>query len=195
MLSASTFSPTSIATVHKWVQNCTSKHVHCGSSHPQQLPTRVIDVGQRQCSNIKLYESGGEMGSYACLSHCWGLRGPCIQMTSKTIKEYKRNIPWTLLPATFRHAVTVVRLLGLRYLWIDCLCIYSHRTTMNYFKSLRFVPQFFEGFNFTHLASQIWQYIRLRVSPTPNQSLRFAGGEKGDSLAASQPLSAICPGA
>jgi hypothetical protein len=53
---------------------------------------------------------------------------------------------------------------------IDLLCIYSHRTTMNYFESLRFVPQFFEGFNFTHLASQIWQYIRLRfqfaVSPT-----------------------------
>jgi hypothetical protein len=24
---------------------------------------------------------------------------------------------------------------------------------------LRFAPQFFEGFNFTHLAGQIWQYI------------------------------------
>jgi hypothetical protein len=24
--------------------------------------------------------------------------------------------------------------------------------------TLRFAPQFFEGFNFTHLASQIWQY-------------------------------------
>jgi Heterokaryon incompatibility protein (HET) len=49
-----------------------------------------------------------------------------------------------------------------RVLWADAICIYSHRTTMNYFESLRFGPQFFEGFNFTHLASQIWQYIRLR---------------------------------
>jgi hypothetical protein len=44
--------------------------------------------------------------------------------------------------------------------WVDAVCTYSHRTTMNYFESLRFVPQFSEGFNFTHLASQIWQYNR-----------------------------------
>jgi heterokaryon incompatibility protein (HET) len=123
MFPVSTFSASFIATVHKWIQNCTSKHVRCGSSRPQQLPTRVIDVGLRQCSNIKLYESSGETGSYACLSHCWGPRGPGILTTSNTIKEYKRNIPWNLLPATFRDAVTVAWQLGLRYLWIDCLCV------------------------------------------------------------------------
>jgi hypothetical protein len=41
---------------------------------------------------------------------------------------------------------------------------------MNYFESLGFVPQVVEGFNFTYLASQIWQYIRRcfqsTVSPT-----------------------------
>jgi hypothetical protein len=123
MLPTSTFSATSVATVHKWIENCTSNHVNCGSSGPQQLPTRVIDVGQRQCSDIKLYEPGGKIGSYVCLSHCWGPRGLGILTTTKTIEEYKLNIPWILLPATFREAVTVVRLLGLKYLWIDSLCI------------------------------------------------------------------------
>jgi hypothetical protein len=54
--------------------------------------------------------------------------------------------------------------------WIVWVCIYSYRTTMNYFRSLRFVPQVFEGLDFTYLASQIWQYIRrcfqFTVSPT-----------------------------
>ena len=58
-------------------------------------------------------------------------------------------------------------------LWADAICIYSHRTTMNYFESLRFVPQFSEGSNFTHLASQIWQY---------NRRIRTFAGAKGPPL-------------
>jgi hypothetical protein len=33
------------------------------------------------------------------------------------------NLPIESLPATFRDAITVTRLLGIRYLWIDALCI------------------------------------------------------------------------
>lgn len=40
---------------------------------------------------------------------------------------------------------------GDRILWIDAICIYSHRTVMKHLKILRFVPQFFEGFNVTYL--------------------------------------------
>jgi hypothetical protein len=47
---------------------------------------------------------------------------------------------------------------GMKY-WIDALCIYSHRTAMKHLRTLRFEPQFFEGVNFTHLASRIGQYI------------------------------------
>jgi Heterokaryon incompatibility protein (HET) len=42
-------------------------------------------------------------------------------------------------------------------LWIDAICIYSHRTATKHLGTMRFAPQFFEGFNFTHLASQLWQ--------------------------------------
>jgi len=33
--------------------------------------------------------------------------------------------------------------------WADALCIYSHRTTMKHLGTMRFVPQFFEGCDFT----------------------------------------------
>ncbi len=39
----------------------------------------------------------------------------------------------------------------IRLLWIDAICIYSYQTTIKDLRILRFVPQFFEGFNFTHL--------------------------------------------
>jgi hypothetical protein len=42
--------------------------------------------------------------------------------------------------------------------WIVWLCTYSHRTAMKHLRILRFAPHFFEGFNFTRLASRIWQY-------------------------------------
>jgi hypothetical protein len=33
-------------------------------------------------------------------------------------------------------------------IWIDAICIYSYRTAMKYFRNLRFMPQFSEGFHF-----------------------------------------------
>jgi hypothetical protein len=38
-----------------------------------------------------------------------------------------------------------------RVLWVDAVCIYSHRTTMKYLETLRFPPQFFEGFHLSEL--------------------------------------------
>jgi hypothetical protein len=36
-------------------------------------------------------------------------------------------------------------------LWVDAICVYSHRTTMKYLGTLRFPPQFFEGFHSSEL--------------------------------------------
>lgn len=46
-------------------------------------------------------------------------------MTTKhsTIQERRSRIPFASLPLTFRHAVQITRDLGVRYLWIDSLCI------------------------------------------------------------------------
>ncbi|KAF1989441.1 HET-domain-containing protein, partial [Aulographum hederae CBS 113979] len=59
---------------------------------------------------------------YACLSHCWGGLQP-IQTTRGNIESHKRGIDLAKLPLTFREAVLFTRRLGIRYLWIDSLCI------------------------------------------------------------------------
>jgi hypothetical protein len=155
----------------KWIRDCSHCHTRCSPDVSQPLPTRILEiVSQEPVPYITLRENRCEMGRYIAVSHCWG-GGASIQLTRQTLIDYQKGIAWSILPRLFQDIVSVAVNLSIQYVWIDSLCIYSHRTTMNYFESLRFVPQFFEGFNFTHLASQIWQYTRLRFQ---YQSLRFA---------------------
>jgi hypothetical protein len=57
-----------------------------------------------------------------------------------------------------------------RVLWADTICIYSHRTATKDLGTLRFAPQFSEGFNFTLLAYRFLEPERaltiLRLSPS-----------------------------
>jgi Heterokaryon incompatibility protein (HET) len=60
------------------------------------------------------------------LSHCWGnsdTGSSHIKTTLANLNDHKSRIQMDQLPKTFRHAVQVVRELGLRHLWIDSLCI------------------------------------------------------------------------
>ena len=59
---------------------------------------------------------------YTTLSHCWGGRD-VLKLTLHTQTSFKQGIPLASLPLTFQDAVDVTRKLGLRYLWIDSLCI------------------------------------------------------------------------
>lgn len=88
-----------------------------------QLPKRVIDVGQKHDnSGIRLWPNEHQEGAYIGLTHCWGsCRNLLIERHS--ISQGEENIPWSGLPKAFQDAICITRSLGLRYLWIDSLCI------------------------------------------------------------------------
>lgn len=72
---------------------------------------------------MKLYETlPGDSMRYLALSHPWG-RPPHFCTFRNNLSAYKRSIDFDQLPATFKDAVTVTRELGIRYLWIDSICI------------------------------------------------------------------------
>ena len=73
-------------------------------------------------SGVRLYESRGEAAAYVSLSHCWGRR-PFLRTLSGNLSAHRDGIAWERLPPTFRDAVQFTRRLGIRYLWIDSLCI------------------------------------------------------------------------
>jgi hypothetical protein len=89
------------------------------------LPKRVLDLGE-DCpvdSNLKLREtSTREYGRYVALSHCWQ-RDMILQTTEQTLARRKENIDFSGLSTTFQDAIVTCRLLGVRFLWIDSLCI------------------------------------------------------------------------
>jgi hypothetical protein len=46
-----------------------------------------------------------------------------MKTTRETKSSFEKSIPEGLLPQTFEDAVSTTRALGIRYLWIDSLCI------------------------------------------------------------------------
>lgn len=59
---------------------------------------------------------------YAALSYTWGRKGFAMT-TSMNYEELKNGFDRERLPVVFRDAAAVVKSLGIRYLWIDTLCI------------------------------------------------------------------------
>lgn len=59
---------------------------------------------------------------YVALSHCWGGK-IATMLTKHNLEVYKDVIPFDKLPANFQDAIKVTRALGIRFLWIDSLCI------------------------------------------------------------------------
>lgn len=114
--------------INSWLKDCRNKHEACCSSGGRilandstPLPRRVLDVSPPDC-DLRLYESNGEKHRYVCLSHRWGDSQP-LSTTSATLEARKQSIPWEIVPKTFQDAVDMTRKLGIRYLWIDSLCI------------------------------------------------------------------------
>ena len=112
--------------VLQWLRNCTENHhEHCVNPNPEYLPKRVIDVGAAEEDELYLctdVSRGGNKARYMTLSHRWG-SAKIPTLSSANMSEMQRGFKLSSLPRTFREAIIITRRLGIRYLWIDSLCI------------------------------------------------------------------------
>ncbi|PMD47672.1 HET-domain-containing protein, partial [Hyaloscypha variabilis F] len=116
--------------VFAWANSCLKSHELCRnhwkhSSSQRQLPTRLLDVGETRHEPYIRLQATNNIPSdtpYLTLSHCWGSKR-LISLTTETMSNFEKAIQISDLPSTFRDAVDFVRSCGLRYLWIDSLCI------------------------------------------------------------------------
>jgi hypothetical protein len=107
-----------------WMQECSLNHPNCEIRTDGCLPTRVLDLGTQESNRyIKLRAGLGEFAPYIALSYCWGDREIMLKSTKKSVVQWMEDIPWNQLPQTFQDAASLSRALGIRYLWIDALCI------------------------------------------------------------------------
>ncbi|KAH6622619.1 heterokaryon incompatibility protein-domain-containing protein [Chaetomium tenue] len=119
---STTASEETLAWAVRELDHCRQNHEACNSFPPAPLPSRVLDVRADGESGVRLYVSQGETSPYVALSHCWGQR-PFLRTLTGSLDEHKAEIAWSLLPRNFQDAIEFTRKLGIRYLWIDSLCI------------------------------------------------------------------------
>ncbi|KAI1110430.1 HET-domain-containing protein [Nemania sp. NC0429] len=127
--SASTGSDEALQFVKKKLGECEASHQTCQRSMTSLAgwyPTRLIEL---TASGPRLVETRDHVphGPYATLSHRWG--GSNIRTcTSRTKRDLEAGIGPAFLTQTFRDALHAIERLGIRYIWIDSLCIIQDST-------------------------------------------------------------------
>ncbi|OAK96019.1 HET-domain-containing protein [Phaeosphaeriaceae sp. SRC1lsM3a] len=111
--------------IRRCIQGCIAnpKHTACRFSCKSSIsaPKRLLDVG-RAASPMRLIDTQGKTFQYAALSHCWG-SGPRLTTTKSNWAKLAVHVSFNALPPLFQDAIIITRQLGLRYIWIDSLCI------------------------------------------------------------------------
>lgn len=98
--------------------------LHDGRPQGDLGPGETLDVRLVETSSIA--QTFEDDVRYVALSHCWGspdMAAQMLQTTTETISAFSQSIPWADLTKTFKDAMLVTKHLGIRYIWIDSLCI------------------------------------------------------------------------
>lgn len=121
--------PISITRIRTWAEYCDSNHRgHChGRSRPDLIEAAssltFIDV-ELSC----LVHASGS-ARYLALSYVWGQISPTLELKVETANKLFQVGSLTrpefkeLLPNTISDAMCLTKRLGVRYLWVDRVCI------------------------------------------------------------------------
>ncbi|EPE27256.1 hypothetical protein GLAREA_03171 [Glarea lozoyensis ATCC 20868] len=152
-----------LARLRAQFEQCLASHAECRGGRPAEdlpmLPTRVIDLGQPGISDTpRLLETLGLRAHYTALSHCWGSTENRPLVTTKQ-KLSKHCLRIDDVPKTFEDAFLVTRALGLRYIWIDSLCIVQDDDE-DWTRESQVMGKIYERAQVTIAASDAWDSTR-----------------------------------
>ena len=123
-------SDATLVRIAQWMGACLTSHTKCFdiqtvTATRSILPLRLLDLAPGLDANSIKLQTAAPLPidtRYATLSHCWGGYSKTT-LTSSSLATFEGGIHLSSLPRTFQHAVILTRKLGIRYLWIDALCI------------------------------------------------------------------------
>ena len=109
-----------------WFQRCKNHHPHCtpATYSGRKFPNRLLEIGiSSNGPTLKVVETQLLQDvEYMTLSHCWGGSLP-LRLLTTNLQAFRTSIPFSSLPKTFQDAFFVLEWFGIKYLWIDALCI------------------------------------------------------------------------
>ncbi|TLS26157.1 hypothetical protein PpBr36_04663 [Pyricularia pennisetigena] len=129
--------PSAFEIANNWLEQCNNRHLLC-SEHLGQPPALLLDLGEATTNHsqatVRLCEPPEEEPlRYVALSYChdegsshnaWeNLKSSYANMRSNPKRAPGERIEHDNLCRVFQDAIVATRRLGLRYLWIDSLCI------------------------------------------------------------------------
>lgn len=132
----STGSESTLTLARRWIENCSSDHESCAkwSKSARQIPRRLLDVSRVvditdgvvylfSSTDRFTQESDAFTQQYVTLSHRWNPSYNCFTLASNIHEHETQGMKMAQLPKTFAEACVTVKRMGLKYLWIDSLCI------------------------------------------------------------------------
>lgn len=109
-----------------WLDECVHSHTKCQRISPasSELPTRVLEISSvGEALSARLHpNTTKEVAPYAALSYVWGGHQDFCTLQSN-IASHNTQITLSTLPQTVQNAAVCTHKLGLKYLWVDSLCI------------------------------------------------------------------------
>lgn len=165
----SAISKNTINAIGTWVAECQHEHVSCWRSAEaafksklrQDMPTRVLHIttdGSNR-NRVRLIETqslqkASASSDYITLSHCWGGFLP-VRLLQSNYDSFRKDIEIQNLPKTFRDAITLTQACGIKYIWIDALCIIQDSKT--------------DWLNESLLMASVYSFAYLNIAATSAQ--------------------------
>jgi len=116
------------STIRTWLNACLG-HSKCSQTlsgstrfdaRNVPLPTRCIEITEE---GLRLRMTRGGMGAYVTLSHRWDDETESSSTTAENYEARISQISYETLPKIFCDAIDIAKRLGIRYVWIDSICI------------------------------------------------------------------------
>jgi hypothetical protein len=131
--------------MRQWLHDCcdqSQQHTKAVDERSTDLPKRLINIGSSTESLRLITPDEGTAYKYALLSYRWG-GDQAGKTLGSNLPLYQTRIPNHSLSALIRDAISVTRILGLEYLWVDSICMslpfLTHRSHIDAFSDLGIV--------------------------------------------------------
>jgi len=127
-----TYSTETTSHIIDWIKQCENTHDDCKEGRENMwMPSRLLEIsGVRGDLHLRLRDRFELRNSnYCTLSHRWdpsGMQG--LQLTTSSLGSFRNGIAVSTLRATFKDMADLTWRLGVRLMWIDCMCIIQDDT-------------------------------------------------------------------
>lgn len=124
-----TYGGTNVQCAVNWLAECVMSHKECRKSTDlvgslmYAVPPRLLDLGFNDSYSVRLIETDHNFSSpYVALTYTRG--SARVSSTNETnLASRQQSIGIEKFNKTFKQAISISRMLGFRYLWIDAYCI------------------------------------------------------------------------